>query len=503
MCSGALVLAACGESVGGPGAKPSVPGTDDRDDAPPAPSPGTDPAPGEDDGPGLRPGPWDAALSIAPNDIVEGDPVAGKKALWERGYVSCGIPYRFFGLASGQLGGFGGKPALPSRGGKNAEVPLNWTVHDDWGQGETVSFNCMQCHSGSFNGELVEGLGDAAADYTSDIGAGIPGAIKSIAGRFGALGQFIRAYDVLGPRTVMYTKGTNPADMVGVILAAHRDPETLEWLDEPWIDLAVPVVPVDTPPWWRTGKKHTHFYNSMSRGDHRGSMMFASSLCTDSVDEARQILSYMNDIHAYLRTIQAPKYPFDIDPILAEAGRSIFQENCAGCHGTYSDDPEEETYPNLVLPVTAVGTDPVVATWLNEADDFGFLDWWRRSYYGEFTDLQPESPTQGYSAPPLDGIWATAPYLHNGSVPDIETLLDSKSRPQFWKRIDYDSRNFDEETLGWPYEELGYDRASAPDAEKRLIYDTTIFAHGNQGHTYGDHLGADARRALIEYLKTF
>ena len=35
-------------------------------------------------------------------------------------------------------------------------------------------------------------------------------------------------------------------------------------------------------------------------------------------------------------------------------------------------------------------------------------------------------PFDGYIAPPLDGIWITAPYLHNGSVPDLETLLNSK-----------------------------------------------------------------------------
>ena len=59
-----------------------------------------------------------------------------------------------------------------------------------------------------------------------------------------------------------------------------------------------------------------------------------------------------------------------------------------------------------------------------------FYDWVTRSYYGESADM---SPTRGYIAPPLDGIWATAPYLHNGSVPGLRSLLDSRLRPGFWQ----------------------------------------------------------------------
>jgi hypothetical protein len=39
----------------------------------------------------------------------------------------------------------------------------------------------------------------------------------------------------------------------------------------------------------------------------------------------------------------------------------------------------------------------------------------------------------GYVAPPLDGVWATAPYLHNGSVPTLAALLDTRNRPTYWR----------------------------------------------------------------------
>ena len=63
-----------------------------------------------------------------------------------------------------------------------------------------------------------------------------------------------------------------------------------------------------------------------------------------------------------------------------------------------------------------------------------------------------DDPTPGYTAPPLDGIWATAPYFHNGSVPSIALVLDSAARPGTWRRLDYDSTNFDQDALGWPWQ---------------------------------------------------
>ena len=52
-------------------------------------------------------------------------------------------------------------------------------------------------------------------------------------------------------------------------------------------------------------------------------------------------------------------------------------------------------------------------------------------------------PVPGYTAPPLDGIWATGPFLHNGSVPNLALVLDSTRRPTYWRRVDFDSTNFE------------------------------------------------------------
>ncbi|MCB0577028.1 MAG: hypothetical protein KDC61_20890, partial [Saprospiraceae bacterium] len=105
-------------------------------------------------------------------------------------------------------------------------------------------------------------------------------------------------------------------------------------------------------------------------------------------------------------------------------------------------------------------------------------------------------PNSGYVAPPLDGIWATAPYLHNGSVPTLEDLLNSPQRPAYWKRtFDNTEAEYDKVKVGWKYSV----ETSQADAD---TYNTTLAGYRNQGHTFGDVLGADDRKALIEYLKT-
>jgi len=93
-------------------------------------------------------------------------------------------------------------------------------------------------------------------------------------------------------------------------------------------------------------KKGALFYNGMARGDHRATMVFTSSLCTDTVPEAQAILDYFDDVRAQLATIEAPSYPFAIDQALAAEGQGVFERDCACCHGTYADDPAAETFPN-------------------------------------------------------------------------------------------------------------------------------------------------------------
>lgn len=449
-----------------------------------------------------NPGPWDQGVFIPAEPQTDGDPALGYEALVTRGYITCGIPQLFFGAARPIISPYADGEPLPGRGGKNADIPFNWTSHEVDGA-DVVSQNCLQCHAGHFNGKLTVGLGSAEVDFTTDMSslvANVPIPDIPIPG-LEQMTRFLNRVKVLGPQTVMRTVGTNPAEAVAVTLVAHRDRHTLAWSDEELLPLPDLVVPSDPPPWWRAYKKNALFYNGMARGDHRGTMMLATALCTDSVEEAKSIDSYFHHIQAFVRSVRAPAYPFAIDAGLAAQGEAVFVKNCAGCHGTYSANEAEETYPNLLFPLDVIGTDPVVAEGGTKYAPY-LVDWYNESYYGTITRMVPDDPFPGYMAPPLDGVWATGPFLHNGSVPTIALVLDSTRRPTYWKRVDFDSAHFDEAAVGWPFVELNYGHDIAGDDERRYIYDTTQVAHTNTGHPFGDHLTADERAQVLEYLKT-
>ena len=173
----------------------------------------------------------------------------------------------------------------------------------------------------------------------------------------------------------------------------------------------------------------------------------------------------------------------------------LFEAHCASCHGTYGEDA---AYPNLVLSLDAVGTDPAYALDAVNYED-RFIRWVNQSFFGELSKL---APAPGYIAPPLDGIWATAPYLHNGSVPTLEALLNSPDRPKFWLHPGA-SPEYDPAVLGWRVSELNYGKANAANADERKhLYDTTLTGYGNGGHTFGDALSRAERSAVMEYLKT-
>ncbi|MFO7568122.1 MAG: hypothetical protein R6X02_36110 [Enhygromyxa sp.] len=448
------------------------------------------------------PGPWDMGYAIEADTTPSGDPEAGLWALVHQDYVNCGIPYDLFVTAAQIVPSLQGE-TLPWRDGKAADLPYDFNLVVSEGGTELVSANCLSCHAGYLNGELVIGLGRHDADFTNTTGLAsfLPELDPDTDAGY-ELAKFKSRTQTLAPHIQTHTIGTNPADVVAVVLASHRDPDTLAWSDEPLLDVTPAMIPTATPPWWRVKKKHGHFFNGMSRGDHRGSMMFASSLCVDDVSQAEAMVEYFADIRAYLESIEPPAYPWTVDAALAAEGEQIFECNCAGCHGTYSSDPAEETYPNLLIPLELVGTDPALASAAENPGISPTVDWFNSSWYGELAQLLTDQPFVGYVAPPLDGIWATAPFLHNGSVPSLELVLDSSKRPTYWKRASYDSSDYDQQQLGWRWTEVEHGHDEAPAGERPHIYDTTIFAHDKGGHTFGDHLSDEQRAAVLEYLKT-
>ncbi len=423
-----------------------------------------------------------------------GDPEAGLDALLNRAVVTCGIPYEAY-LANRSESG--PRYELPGRSGRNAALPYGLTAHTSASGVELVTTNCLSCHAAPIEGELVIGLGNEFLDFTGDPVATAEAAGAFIRGEAAAAEwrKWANRLAAIAPYMVTDTVGSNPANNLTLALLAHRDARTLAWSDEPLLEPPPnKPLPVSVPPLWNLDKKHALFYNGEGRGDHARFMMLASTVCTDTLEEATRIDTWITDVRAYLAALEPPSYPYAIDQALASEGRELFNDNCKRCHGVYGDRPR---YPNKVIALEKIETDPALAEGgYKDADRF--VRWFNRSFYGQ---ISRASPALGYIAPPLDGVWSTAPYLHNGSVPTLAALLDSAERPAFW-RYGSSRPEYDPVAVGWSYETLEHGKAQAGRDERKWIYDTTLEGYGNGGHTGGDELNDEERRAVIEYLKT-
>lgn len=434
----------------------------------------------------------------------EGDPVpipkssqrvgnanAGFDYMINGDYVKSGIPLNLYYLLFKKE-----STDILNRGGENGKMRFDFNAVKAYNDELIAVPNCLQCHAEIFDGRLIIGLGSSAGDFTADqklnskfIETAFTTYLKLSPKKYEASKDFIRVYQTIGKDLFTQSVGPNPADRLAALLAAHRNPETLQWSDKSSVEIPTEVIPSDVPAWWLLKKKNAMFYNGFGRGDF-GKFLMGSTLLTirDTV-HAKEVDSHMPDVLAYIYSLQPPKYLFAVNEKLAADGKEIFEATCSRCHGTYG---KEGQYPNLLIPESLIGTD----SFLNKSNYqyTDLVDWYNQSWFSKGEYAARLTPFNGYIAPPLDGVWITAPYFHNGSVPTIEAVLNSKLRPAYWTR-NFDSTNYDYEKLGWKFQTL-----SAPG--NKYVYNTTLPGYGNYGHYFGDELTDEQRKAVIEYLKT-
>ncbi|ODH01103.1 hypothetical protein A4S05_30290 [Nostoc sp. KVJ20] len=188
-------------------------------------------------------------------------------------------------------------------------------------------------------------------------------------------------------------------------------------------------------------------------------------------------------VEDYISELPPPKYPFAVDEQLATQGKAIFNNTCASCHAFGGERTGK------VIPVEEVGTDRHrLDMWTQQAADtynkFG------DGYSWDFNQLRK---TNGYVSVSLDGLWLRAPYLHNGSVPSLQDLLEKpEDRPQsFYRGFDV----YDQNKVGFISEGEEAQRVG-------FKYDISVPGNSNQGHIYGTDLPVKDKQALVEYLKT-
>ncbi|MDB4639400.1 hypothetical protein OAE77_00915, partial [bacterium] len=288
------------------------------------------------------------------------------------------------------------------------------------------------------------------------------------------------------------TNGTTNAVVFGIGLMSQRD-EDLN---------IVPAAPqnfvhhdMDAPAWWNFHKKPSIYIDGFAQKGHRGLMQFMM-IPENGRDFFLNHEDDFRDVYAYISSLRPPQYPGNIDAIMAEQGRVVFEQTCAECHGSYGSIP---TYPNRRIPINEIGTDPVRLTALEVAGRKKYA----RSWFAHANEDEEQTTVvdpDGYVAPALDGIWASAPYFHNGSVPTLWHLLNPSKRPNVWRPV---SEEFDDEKVGLTAKvELKIPFTPLDAAIRRSYFDTNRFGKSNSGHDYPAELTDAQRRAVLEYLKT-
>jgi len=252
-------------------------------------------------------------------------------------------------------------------------------------------------------------------------------------------------------------------------------------------------------------------------------------------------------VESQLERLAPPTWPEDIlgkiDRAKAATGKALFMTNCASCHNAW---PYTWSEPNKfgkrfvlvgLVPQTYVGTDnaqfeslrPLYLTrqlsahlppnvrgkelvsstaMRNETvrlvveralSELKMTDAEKAQFHGYREFPLPPTPDHVYKAGPRDGVWATAPFMHNGSVPNLyEMLVPAKERTKKF----YLGREFDPVKVG----------LDTSGKSGGFLFDTTLLGNSNAGHSFEDAprgngvigplLTDEQRWALVEYLKS-
>lgn len=210
-------------------------------------------------------------------------------------------------------------------------------------------------------------------------------------------------------------------------------------------------------------------------------------------------------------------YPAEkIDLGRAKAGEQIFNNNCAKCHGRYEKAwnlpyalvlSSAERLKTVAVhykektPVVNVGTDPHRRLGMKSLEQLNDLAISKKN--GIVIKAQ-----DGYVPPPLVGIWARWPYMHNNSIPNLCVLLT----PATQRPVTYYSGEALNTETDYDFDCAGYPvGAKTPKSWKTRehLYDTRRVGMSNAGHDINifikdgkEILTAEDKRNLIQFLQT-
>ena len=264
-------------------------------------------------------------------------------------------------------------------------------------------------------------------------------------------------------------------------------------------------------------------YGSLDISQHKGIDGYPSTI------DFAHLAQIQDDLYA----LRSPQWPASIfgalDPERVARGGKIYSQQCQSCHALSDRTEAKRELKATLTPLAEIGTDPrMVRNFLDSVSSSGAFAGRKEGVLGGDTlgaraqtiDLVAHAaigaalchPLQAmrdaiagyhrvikaaldkhpeyYKARPLSGIWASAPYLHNGSVPSLVELL--KPPAERVTRFYVGSREFDPVNVG----------VVVTASEHASEFDTSLPGNANVGHTFGTALGDADKRDLLEYLKS-
>jgi hypothetical protein len=310
---------------------------------------------------------------------------------------------------------------------------------------------------------------------------------------------------------------------------------------------------VDFPSiWYQKARRGMHLHwdgNQCSTDERNLSAAFGTGATPATLDKDKliRVANWLWD--------QAEPLPFPADRIdggKLPRGEQIYDHYCRACHGNGSPPfrtPGDGSGVGEVVPIHRIGTDrgrldsytPALAT--NQGSLYAGFPEKGEEYCRRYREsiCDPSVPdeeferiraeflddcyparfshfrkTNGYANAPLDGVWLRAPYLHNGSVPNLRSLLEpAGNRPQVfytgYDLYDYENLGFVTKPACSADQPEGW--CTPPGSGERHVpdglgwrFDTSLPGNGNSGHEgreYGTELSDEDKQALVEYLKTF
>lgn len=279
--------------------------------------------------------------------------------------------------------------------------------------------------------------------------------------------------------------------------------------------------PVNTPHMWDHDRQKWIFWTGVTNSMLERNLAQGVALVTDfdwGSYETTVSIRKLEEVSKLARKPKAPKWPEailgPIDQTAAVRGKEVYRTTCLSCHdpkaGATATGSAEFNYVN-------VGTDD--SYFRGQMEMMGGYDLFTgviAPFIGKvkledakregITDLAPfetgrlpivwrRPETNAVVAKPLAGIWATAPFLHNGSVPTIADLLKpAADRPKnFW----VGSFKYDTAKLGFANEE------TVQGFQLVVRCDTGCEGNDNRGHEIGTTLSDQDKKDLIEFLKSY